>query len=369
MTIDKETVMPEKWRNRFFRFVAGGDPVAGNIWHIAFVLIDKKGTPYYIGNDGAGRIKNLTETLEREFVRHEDVSWDHEFQEYDISSKEKVTELCKSLATYRDVCVQAGVANMLIHAGYDGAGCTCTDCGEFFESSEYAYFEDGEGVGFHNCIDRDAYVGCGGLSVAMTRIVCDECRSTSECRACFDMNIPVKKGTHEADVEQMDFEAKFGYDMAGVCEYCWDEFVRRHDRKSKEHHGPNAPETDYEMERIPGDVRICDLLEALEEAEDSRSEPDPKFAAECWKYFDWKKRVEKLPVGKAFELMKAMVLRDADNLPKIGHELLRKFVENTVGPVAKAYFGEIDECIMGQWEPHSLEGAWSEFLVFGKENQ
>ena len=145
MTVDKETVMPEKWRNRFFKYVAGG--YDGNAWHIAFVLIDKKGTPYYIGNDGCGKIKDLAETLEREFVRHENVSWDHEFQEYDISSKEKVTELCKSLATYRDVCVQASVANMLIHAGYDGAGCTCTDCGEFFESSEYAYFENDDQIG------------------------------------------------------------------------------------------------------------------------------------------------------------------------------------------------------------------------------
>lgn len=365
MTIDKDTVMPEKWRNRFFKYEAGG--YDGCIWHIAFVLIDKNGTPYYIGNDGCGEIKDLAETLEREFVRHEDVSWDHEFQEYDISSKEKVTELCKSLTTYRDVSVQVGVANMLVRAGYDGAGFTCSDCGEFIESSEYAYCEDDEGGGFFNCIDKDAYVGCGGIAVDMTRIVCDECRSTSECTACWGLSIPVKKGTHDADVEQMDFEAKFGYDMAGVCEYCWSRFVRRHDRKEKVYHGPNVPETDYEMERIPGDVCICDLLETLEEAEDTKTPADPKFAAECWKYFDWKRRIEGFPVGEAFELMKSMALRDPDNLPKLGHGLLRKFVENTVGPVAKAYFSGIDRCLMDQWKPHDLEGEWSGFLELGKE--
>ena len=368
MTVDKDTVMPEKWRNRFFKYVAGGDAIAGNIWHIAFVLIDKKGTPYYIGNDGAGKIVDLAETLEREFVRHEHVSWDHEFQEYDISSKEKVTELCKSLATYRDVCVQASVANMLMRAGYDGAGCTCTDCGEFFESSEYAYFEDDEGGGFHNCIDKDAYVGCGGLAVDMTRIVCDECRWTSECRVCCDLNIPIKKGTHEADVEQMDFEARFGYEMAGVCEYCWDRFVRRHDRKSKEYHGPNVPETDYKMERIPGDVRICDLLEVLEEAEDSKSEMDPKFAAELYKYFDWKVKVEGMSPSDATRVTRGQALRDTENLKKLGCGFARKFIENVIGPVAKAYFDKIDEYLMDNWQPHDLNEEWKKLMEFGKEN-
>ena len=366
MTVDKDTVMPEKWRNRFFKYIAGG--YDGNVWHIAFVLIDKKGTPYYIGNDGCGEIKDLAETLEREFVRHEDVSWDHEFQEYDISSKEKVTELCKSFATYRDVCAQASVANMLMRAGYDGAGCTCTDCGEFFESSEYAYFEDDEGGGFYNCVDKDAYVGCGGFAIDMTRIVCDECRWTSECRACCDLNIPVKKGTHEADVEHMDFEARFGYEMAGVCEYCWERFVDRHDRKSKEYHGPNVPETDYKMERIPGDVRICDLLEVLEEAEDSKSEMDPKFAAELYKYFDWKVKVEGMSPSDATRVTRGQALRDTENLKKLGCGFARKFIENVVGSVAKAYFDKIDEYLMDTWQPHDLNEEWKKLMEFGKEN-
>ena len=94
MTIDKETTMPEKWRNRFFRFDAGGDPIAGNIWHIAFVLIDKEGHLYWIGNDGAGKVRDLAEALESEFVRGEKHGWEHDFREHDVSTKEAVTQLC-----------------------------------------------------------------------------------------------------------------------------------------------------------------------------------------------------------------------------------------------------------------------------------
>ena len=114
MIVDKDTAMPEKWRNRFFRFDAGGDPIAGNIWHIAFVLIDREGHLYWIGNDGAGKVRDLAEALESEFVRGEKHGWEHDFREHDVSTKEAVTQLCKDLARmYEDVCIQASVANML----------------------------------------------------------------------------------------------------------------------------------------------------------------------------------------------------------------------------------------------------------------
>lgn len=133
-------------------------------------------------------------------------------------------------------------------------------------------------------------------------------------------------------------------------------------------HGPNVPETDYEMERIPGDIRICDLLEVLEEAEDSKSEPDPKFAAELYKYFDWKVRVEGMAPSDAARATCGQALHDTENLKKLGCGFARKFIENVVGPVAKVYFDKIDEYLMDNWQPHDLNEEWKKLMEFGKEN-
>ena len=364
MTIDKETVMPEKWRNRFFKYVAGG--YDGNVWHIAFVLIDNKGTPYYIGNDGCGEIKDLAETLEREFVRHEDVSWDHEFQEYDVSSKEKVTELCKSLATYRDVCVQASVANMLARAGYDGAGCTCTDCGKFFESSENAYFEDDEGGGFHNCIDKDAYVGDGGVGVIVTRIVCDDCRYTSECPACCGTHNPTTKDLEDKDYwKEQDFSKKFAYDELGICEFCWERFQYDHDGRwdsASQEWKPSGRRDAKDMERLPNEIKIGTILEHLEETQEKKSERwDAPFLDEMRKYAKWQTDEGALRADVEAALVRQLLIPTDDEvnyLMKVPSAFAYGAVRNLLIPLALKYFGHQLDHI--EFEPTDLTEFWKE---------
>lgn len=368
MKIDKDTVMPEKWRNRFFKYTAGG--YDGCIWHVAFVLIDGKGTPYYIGNDGAGGIRDLENTLEREFVRHEEVSWDHEFEEHDVSTKEKVTELCKYLAkAYRDVSVQAGVANMLVIAGYDGAGCVCSDCGEFFETTDYFYDME-EGGGFRYCIDREAYQGCEGVAVDYTRILCDDCRGLSECPACCELDLPLAKGKDgkmAVDTDHMDFEAEFGFRLCGICEYCWVRFLRRHDKDELEWHGPGKPGTPYEMLRVP--YRLVGIVEALEEAHDrkDREKTDVKYAVEVFKYFDWKRRMEGLSDAEAFELVRKQIFSDPRSFLKLPYGFVEKLTKNLILPLVSDYWpSEVGERGI---EPEDVRKEWSDLIHLGKENE
>ena len=366
MTIDKETVMPEKWRNRFFRFVAGGDSVAGNIWHIAFVLIDKEGHIYWIGNDGAGKIKNLAETLEREFVRHEDVSWDHEFQEYDVSSKEAVTRLCKDLARmYEDVGAQASVANMLHLAGYDGAGCVCSDCGEFFETTDYLYDVE-DGGGFSYCIDREAYHGIGGLAVSFTRIVCDECRSSSECPVCCDMNNPTTKDLKDKGYwKEQDFSKKFAYDELGICEFCWERFQYDHDglwNSASQEWKPSGRRDAEDMERLPNDIKVSEVLEHLEESQEKETERwDASFLDWVRKYAKWQtdEGVSRADVEAAL-VRQILVPTDDDvnYLMKVPSAFAYGVVRNVLIPLALKYFGcQLDHV---EFEPTDLTEFWKE---------
>ena len=361
MEVDKDTVMPEKWRNRFFKYVAGG--FSGCIWHIAFVLIDKKGTPYYIGNDGAGKIKNLAETLEREVVRHEDVSWDHEFQEHGISSKEAVTRLCKDLARmYEDVCVQASVANMLHLAGYDGAGCVCSDCGEFFETTDYLYDVE-DGGGFNYCIDHEAYRGCGGgLAVSFTRIVCDECRSTSECPVCFDMNNPTSKDLKDENYwKEQDFAKKFAYDELGICEFCWERFQHAHDGRYD-----SATQEwkfrDKSVERLPNDIKVSKVLEHLEETQEKKSERwDGEFLNGMRKYAKWQtdEGVPRADVEAALVRQLLIPTDDEVNyLMKVPSAFAYGAVRNLLIPLALRYFGHQLDHI--GFEPTDLTEFWKE---------
>ena len=366
MTIDKETTMPEKWRNRFFRFVAGGDALAGNIWHIAFVLIDKKGTPYYIGNDGCGEIKDLAETLEREFVRHEDVSWDHEFREYDVSTKEAVTQLCKDLARmYEDVCVQASVANMLYLAGYDGAGCVCSDCGEFFETTDYLYDVE-DGGGFSYCIDHEAYHGIGGLAVSFTRIVCDECRSTSECPVCCDMNNPTTKDLKDKGYwKEQDFPKKFAYDELGICEFCWERFQYDHDGlwdSASQEWKPSGRRDAEDMERLPNDIKVGKTVEFLEESQEKKSERwDAPFLDGMRKYAKWQTD-EGVPRPEIEAALVRQLLIPTDDevnyLMKVPSAFAYGAVRNLLIPLALRYFGHQLDHI--EFKPTDLTEFWKE---------
>lgn len=365
MEIDKETTMPEKWRNRFFRFDAGG--YDGCIWHIAFVLIDRKGHLYWIGNDGAGKVRDLAEALESEFVRGEKHEWEHDFREHDVSTKEAVTQLCKDLARmYEDVCIQASVANMLRLAGYDGAGCVCSDCGEFFETTDYLYDVEDDG-GFSYCIDHEAYHGCGGLSVSFTRIVCDDCRHTSECPACCNMNNPTSKDLKDENYwKEQDFSKKFAYDELGICEFCWERFQYDHDgwynRATQEWEFEKKPE---DMERLPNDIKVSKVLEHLEETQEKKTERwDANFFDDMRKYAKWQTD-EGVPRPEIETALVRQLLIPTDDevnyLMKVPSAFAYGAVRNLLIPLALRYFGyQLDHI---EFKPTDLTEFWKE--VFG----
>lgn len=364
MTIDKETAMPEKWRNRFFRFDAGG--YDGNIWHIAFVLVDREGHLHWIGNDGAGKVEDLAEALESEFVRGEKHGWEHDFREHDVSTKEAVTQLCKDLARmYEDVGVQASVANMLHLAGYDGAGCVCSDCGEFFETTDYLYDVE-DGGGFSYCIDRDAYRGCGGLAVSFTRIVCDDCRNTSECPACYDMDNPTTKDLKDKDYwKEQDFAKKFAYDELGICEYCWDLFQYDHDGRwdsASQEWKPSGSWEAKDMERLPDGAKVSEVLEDLEESQERKTERwDGNVLDGMRKYAKWRLG-EGVPRADVEAALVRQLLAPADDetnyLMAVPSAFAYGAMRNLLVPLAFKYFSRRLDHV--EFKPTDLGEFWKE---------
>ncbi|MDD6487482.1 MAG: hypothetical protein PUF61_11095 [Spirochaetales bacterium] len=271
----EEFYLPEKWRNKVFRFQAGG--YDGCICHPAALIVDRDGDVHLVESDGgAGGLdendwycrscrayldekgvatedaflygskknmdfykefqelrkvytaerkrrerQNVLEALEEEWGKDSnDIrGWDHEFELIgEIDTKDKVREVCRKLGDFfYDVYYRAEIADALRSAEYDGAGFICTACGKYTEDSDYESFTD------H--IDRDSYHGIGGLAVAHTAILCDSCRQDIECPQCYEMT---RHPSSEGDTayDHMTFREAFIVQWLGVCEYCADSFFR-----------------------------------------------------------------------------------------------------------------------------------------------
>lgn len=269
----KEYYLPEKWRNKVFRFQAGG--YSGCVSHPAGLIVDRDGDVHLVGSDGgAGGLdendwycrkcrdyldekgvatineflygpkknmdfykefqelskkyaaeqrilerSNVLEALENEWGKDSnDIhGWDHEFELIgEIDTEDKVREVCRKLGDFfYDVYLRAEIADALRSAEYDGAGFVCTMCGKYTEDSGYESFTD------H--IDPDAYHGIGGLAVAHTAILCDECRQDLECPQCFQLT---RRPSSEGDeaYNHMPFREAFIVQWLGVCENCADSF-------------------------------------------------------------------------------------------------------------------------------------------------
>ena len=165
--------------------------------------------------------RRVLQALEEEGGKKpEDIpGWDHEFELIgEIDTEENVREVCRRIGDFfYDVHFRAEIADTLRKAGYDGAGFVCTLCGKYVEDTDYESFAD------H--IDPDAYHGIGGLSVAHTAILCDECRQDLECPQCYQLSRhPSSEG--DAAYDHMTFREAFIVQWLGVCEYCADSFFR-----------------------------------------------------------------------------------------------------------------------------------------------
>lgn len=273
-----EGYLPEKWRNKVFRFQAGG--YSGCICHPAALIVDRDGEVHLVGSDGGaggldeddwfcrmcrayldekgvdtvdallyGPKKNMDfynefqalrrkydaerkrrerrrvlQALEEEYGKDssEIHGWDHEFELIgDIGTEEKVREVCgKTNSFFYDVYFQAEIADALREAGYDGAGFVCTLCGKYVDDTDCSSFT------YH--VDPDAYHGIGGLAVAHTAILCDECRQDLECPQCRQLTRhPSSEG--DAAYDHMTFREAFIVQWLGVCEYCADSFFRENE--------------------------------------------------------------------------------------------------------------------------------------------
>lgn len=398
----EENYLGKRWRNRLFKFTAGG--YDGCICHPAALIVDGDGDVHLVGSDGGigGLDENewycrkmrsfldghnarcvehlgpdahrlyleeahrrraeqrrrerdkVANALEREIVRMDDsVLWDHEFEEHDISTPEKVREACRTMChAFHDVYAHAHIADALVEAGYDGAGVICSDCGKYFESTDFECFSD--------CVDPNAYHGIGGLAVAYTRIVCDGCRHDSVCPVCFDLSLPkgvdVRSG-HACD--HMAFDVEFGYRLTGVCECCWEHFVHCHDH-----------DADRDMERLGHGLTISNVLSELEDAalewaSADKSHPYNGSYAKCVaRYYEWK-----LGEGKTrdeiFRALDEQVLLGHMNgdFVSVSYPFARKIVENAVGAVAQKFWSCEDP--MCNWEPEDTSKEWDRIIEYG----
>ena len=403
----EENYLRKRWRNKLFKFMAGG--YEGCLCHPAALIVDGDGDVHLVGSDGGrgGLDENgwycrvmrsfldkhnvccadhlltgphrdpdayrlyleevhrrraeqrrrerdkVAEALEKEIIRMDDSGWDHEFEEHDISTPEKVREVCEAMChAFHDMCYPAHIADALVEAGYDGAGVVCSDCGKYFESTDYECFSD--------CVDQNAYHGIGGLAVAYTRIVCDDCRHDSECPVCFDLSLPkgvdVRSG-HACD--HMTFDVEFGYLLTGVCECCWNHFVFEHDDGNRG------------MTRLGHGLKISDILSdledaALEWASTDKSHPySDDYAKSAAKYYAWRLEEGKTRDEIIRTLDEQVLLWHMNgDFTAVSYPFARKIVENAIGKIAKEFWRFEDP--MCNWEPEDTSKEWDRIIEYGR---
>ena len=367
-----ETLLPERWRNKLFRYMAGG--YSGCICKPALLIVTGDGRVRLINdNYGAGSLSaaewcergnhtieerhrrerlNVRAALEAELVNHTltGVQWDHEFEEFDISTKEKVTETCKTICqVHKDVYFGATLADVLRDEGYEGYGFICSDCGEFIEDTDYESFKQ--------CVDSEAYHGIGGLAVAHTRIVCDDCRRACECPFCFDLNLPTKQEQESGHAcDHMNYQTEFFYKFVGCCEYCADMFVYNHDATFNDNAtGFPKPSEPKKMERLT--FPISKILSNLDGADAKKFNKD--FAESARKYADWKRTEEGWTDERIRETISHQILEDiVETCETVPVKFIEGLLRNALVPIVKAYWRSEDP----QCEEENLDEYWKELL-------
>lgn len=324
----EENYLPQKWRNKVFRFQAGG--YDGCICHPAALIVDRDGEVHLVGSDGgAGGLdeddwycrkcrayldekgvngegeflygpkkndefykefrrlregyaderrrrerKRVLQALEGEVGKEpeEIPGWDHEFELIgDIDTEDKVREVCRRIESFfYDVYFRAGIADALVNAEYPGAGFVCSMCGKYVEVSDYDSF---------TChIDPNAYHGIGGLAVAHTSILCHECRQDLECPQCCELSRhPSSEG--DAAYDHMNFREAFIVQWLGVCEYCADSFFMDDRYKHWDEETDGLEETiDNANEQIG---KYIEIMRGGGRSEEDLTELEEKNRAQC----------------------------------------------------------------------------------------
>lgn len=96
--------------------------------------------------------------------------------------------------------------------GYD-AWCTCTDCGEQFQTLDFPNFS--------SLIDDNCYHGDGGIGVIMGRVLCEDCHGQVECPSCYEPDLPNPRDKdQDRQWRNYDFLACLIHDWIGVCWGC-----------------------------------------------------------------------------------------------------------------------------------------------------
>lgn len=139
------------------------------------------------------------------------------FQEIGRIDKKHFKNTCKEFCErYKsNVGMMCNALDAMRKLGYE-PWCTCSDCGEQFQLGCYEAF---------SClIDNNAYTGDGGIGVIMKRVLCDDCYSATECRSCYEHDLPneAKPDKGASDWEDYDFLACLLYDWLDVCWGCSD---------------------------------------------------------------------------------------------------------------------------------------------------
>lgn len=260
--------LPGKYRDKLYTFEAGG--YDGCVWHPAAVLVDGDGDVHLINSDGgrgglderdwycqsmAAYLKSknvacvndldrddpsgkafkeyvdykesmLEEKRDRERIRVFDAlegelgkddreipGWTHNFVEYDVSTPDNVREACKSLVNWGSKYMNAGIADALHEAGYEGAGCVCTKCGEYVEGLDWH-------ERFSELVDPDSCYGCGGIAVCHDTLLCDSCRVNETCPVCGKTALRT-----DGDLSGLKYPERFMHRWVTACDECVDRFL------------------------------------------------------------------------------------------------------------------------------------------------
>ena len=254
----------------------------------------------------------------------------------------------------------AVLADALVEAGYS-VDMKCDCCGKWFSSDDYK-FSDIVGI----MSDSGFYKGDGGIGVIVTDIWCDDCRYTSECPACCDMNNPTTKDLKDKDYwKEQDFSKKFAYDELGICEFCWERFQYDHDGRwdsASQEWKPSERWDAKGMERLPNDIRVGKTVEFLEETQEKKSERwDGEFLNGMRKYAKWQtdEGVPRADVEAALVRQLLIPTDDEVNyLMKVPSAFAYGAVRNLLIPLALKYFGyQLDHI---EFEPTDLTEFWKE---------
>lgn len=196
------------------------------------------------------------------------------FEEVGPIDKDHAKETCRRFCDgYRyNVGMMVRVLDWLASHGYE-AWCTCSDCGEQFQLGDYESF---------SCsIDDNAYVGDGGIGVVLKRVLCDECREMTECRACGEPNRPSRNASDEGESEWInyDFLSCLLLDWLDVCWSCSayyeHEKLKKWDEKAERFVNTEIGEKYYELEEkleVKYDEADRELYDEMKKSGEGRKE-------------------------------------------------------------------------------------------------